>query len=312
MYKAVGLNILAGMLLAAAPVFASPLSTTARTVIPKQIQQLIVVDYRSINDSSTAMALKAKVLPQPLKNFEDKLRGAGISPETDIDQLVFASYRDKDGLRVVGVAQGSFSLQQVMKRLKKQKIKPAVYRKMALYPIASGLYMSLVDPSTMLFGDKNAVQTALDVRDGESSSVNDNQQVLDMMGSVQDGMVWSVLDQEGTQTMLKSALGNAASLADYEMVRKRMLGSRYTMNFSDGVDFDLDVMTSDSFTAATLSSLLKAGVMFRKATANDTEKTALENLSVDSSSSDLKLNFRTDDKKFQALLDSELFKTVSR
>jgi hypothetical protein len=312
MYKAVGLNILAGMLLAAAPLFASPLSTTARTVIPKELQQLIVVDYRSINDSSTAMALKAKVLPQPLKNFEDKLRSAGISPENDIDQLVFASYRDKDGLRVVGVAQGSFSLQQVMKRLKKEKIKPAVYRKMALYPIASGLYMSLVDPSTMLFGDKTAVQTALDVRDGESASVNDNQQVLDMMSSVQDGMVWSVLDQEGTQTMLKSALGNAASLADYEMVRKRMLGSRYTMNFSDGVDFDLDVMTSDSFTAATLSSLLKAGVMFRKATANDAEKTALENLSVDSSSSDLKLNFRTDDKKFQALLDSELFKTVSR
>ncbi len=42
-------------------------------------------------------------------------------------------------------------------------------------------------------------------------------------------------------------------LADYETVKKRLLGSRYTMNFANGVNFDLDVLTSDSVTAATLS-----------------------------------------------------------
>jgi len=127
-----------------------------------------------------------------------------------------------------------------------------------------------------------------------------------------DGAVWSVLDQAGTQTMLKSALGEAANLADYDLIKKRVTGSKYAMNFDRGVDFDLDVITSDSFTAATLSSLLKAGVMVKKATANDNEKLALDSVTVDSNSKNLNLRFRTDDNKFQALLNSELFKEVSR
>ena len=65
-----------------------------------------------------------------------------------------------------------------------------------------------------------------------------------MIGSVDSGTVWSVLDQQGTQNMLHSALGDAAGLADYDTVKKRILGSRYTMNFQSGVNFDLDVVTS--------------------------------------------------------------------
>lgn len=112
--------------------------------------------------------------------------------------------------------------------------------------------------------------------------------------------------------MMRSALGDAAKLADYETVKKRILGSRYTMNFSNGVNFDLDVLTSDSVTAATLSSLVKAGVLFKKMSASPTEKMALESVTVDSDSSNLQLHFKTDDKKFQALLHSDLFAAVSR
>ena len=79
-----------------------------------------------------------------------------------------------------------------------------------------------------------------------------------------------------------------------------------------GVNFDLDVITSDSMTAATLSSLLKAGVLYRKMTATPIEKTALENVTVDSDSSKLQMHFKTDDKKFQSLLHSQLFAAVSR
>src|SRR5437868_1032270 len=119
-------------------------------------------------------------------------------------------------------------------------------------------------------------------------------------------------DQQGTQNMMRSALGDASKLADYETVKKRLLGSRYTMNFSNGVAFDLDVVTSDSMTATTLSSLVRAGVLYRKMTADATEKMALESVTVNSDSSNLQLHFRTDDKKFQALLHSDLFAAVSK
>ena len=56
---------------------------------------------------------------------------------------------------------------------------------------------------------------------------------------------------------MRSALGQAASLADYDVIKKRLLASDYVMDFTNGVTFDLTVKTSDSVTAGTLSGLLK-------------------------------------------------------
>jgi len=84
------------------------------------------------------------------------------------------------------------------------------------------------------------------------------------------------------------------------------------MNFSNGVNFDLDVITSDSVTAATLSSLVKAGVLYKKMTASSVEKAALEDVSVNSDSSKLQMHFKADDKQFQSLIHTSLFAAVSR
>ncbi len=110
---------------------------------------------------------------------------------------------------------------------------------------------------------------------------------------------------------MRSALGEASGLADYDTIKKRLLGSRYQMNFANGVNFDLDVLTSDSMTAATLSSLVKAGMMYKKMNASPVEKVAMDSMTVDSDDSNLQLHFKTDDKKFQSLLHSDLFAAVS-
>jgi hypothetical protein len=57
---------------------------------------------------------------------------------------------------------------------------------------------------------------------------------------------------------------------------------------------------------------LKAGVLYRKATANDSEKLALDSVKVTSDNKNLVLHFKADDNKFQALLKSDLFTAVSK
>jgi len=47
--------------------FAAALGTATQSVIPADVQQIISVDYRSLQNSPTAQALKAQVLPQNLK-----------------------------------------------------------------------------------------------------------------------------------------------------------------------------------------------------------------------------------------------------
>src|SRR5262249_5871894 len=134
----------------------------------------------------------------------------------------------------------------------------------------------------------------------------------DMIASVEQGTVWSVLDATGTQAMLKSALGTASDLAEFDAVKKRVLGSRYTVDFDHGVDFNLNVVTSDNMTAATLSSVLKAGMMFKKMNATDIEKTAIADTTVDSDAGKLVVHFKSDDKSFQTLLDAPMFAAVTR
>ncbi len=269
-YLSKGLSVLCLAVLTTAAV-AAPLGSSVRPAIPADVQQLISVDYRSLKNSDTAQQLKAQVLPENLKQFETALKGAGIDADRDVDQLTFISYRHpKQGLEVVGAAQGVFATKTILRKLRLKKVRPVKYH----------------DDS--------------------------NPDIANLIGDVESGSVWSVLDQKGTQNMLFSALGDASRLADYETVKKRILGSRYIMNFSNGINFDLDVMTSDSVTAATLSSLVKAGVLYRKMTASSVEKTALEDVSVNSDSSKLQMHFKADDKQFQSLIHTSLFAAVSR
>ena len=289
-----------------------PMGTAARSVVPADVQQIISVDYRAVHNSPPAMALRNKVLPENLKQFEAALKSAGIDPDRDLDQLTFVSFRiPKQGVKIVGVGQGPFPMKAFLKKMFKEKVRPMKLRTALLYPMG-GMQMTFLDDSTILFGDSSAMRGALDARDGLIERLDSNPQVGDMMSSVDSNPIWSVLDQEGTQNMMRSTLGDAAKLAEFETVKKRLLGSRYGMEFGSGVDFNMDVITSDSITAATLSALMKAGVTYKKMTASAVEKSALESVTVSSDNSNLTLKFKTDEKKFASLVDSELFASVSR
>ena len=303
---------LATLLLCATAGYAMPIPSSARAMMPAEIQQLIGVDYRALKDSPTAMQLKAQVLPENLKELEASLKGMGIDADHDLDQLTFSSFRSgKQGVQTIGVAQGSFSAKAVLKKLRLKKIAGTKYGTAILYPMESGLMMTFLDDNTLAFGTPASLHSALDTRDGKRSSLDSNPTIAEQMAAVDGSPVWSVLDQQGTQNMMRSALGDASRVADFEAIKKRLLASRYTMSFQNGVNFDLNVLTADSMTAATLSSVVKAGMLYKKLNASPIEKTAIDATTVDSDSANLQVHFKSDDQKFQSLMHSELFAAVS-
>jgi hypothetical protein len=305
---------LAAVLLAASTLaVAAPLNSNGRSVIPASAQQIICVDYRAMHNSPTAMELKARVLPESLKEVESSLKDMGINPDKDVDQLTFVSFRtQKNGLRSFGIAQGQLNMKQVLAGYKKRKVMGTKYLHSVLYPVSTGIQMTFLDDNTILFGEPISVKDGLAAQNGETPNISNNTDVVDQITSSEAEPIWSVLDQIGTQTMLRSALGDASKLADYDTVRKRVGASRYTLDFTRGVDFNLNVTTSDSMTAGTLSTLIKAGMMYRKMGASPIEKNAINNMTVDSDSNSLHIHYKSDDNQFQALLHSDLFAAVSR
>src|SRR6201997_1635813 len=85
--------------------YAMPLNSSARSCVPADLLQLISVDYRTLKDSPTAMALKQQLLPDNIKQFEAALKGIGLDPDKDVDTLTFASFRTgKQGVKGAGIA----------------------------------------------------------------------------------------------------------------------------------------------------------------------------------------------------------------
>ena len=307
MFKAFVKVSIAPMLLAAATMApAAQLSTDARTAIPHEVQQLVVIDYRVMQNSAAAMDLRERVMPPELKQFDEALRKSGLNDNHDVEQLAFALFRpsaSSDGMVTVGIAQGQFPTQDILANFRKQKVRPTLVRTNKVYPLGK---------TGMVLGAKEAVEKALDARDGVTQSLLSNASMMDAMRSVDSEPLWSILDEKGTQTMMRQVLGEAGSVTDFETVRKRLQTSWYSMDFQHGVKFDLTISTGDSFAAATISSLLTAAVMVRKMSGSDAEKQALAATSVGSDSGRLSIHFATSDSQFNDLLHSPLFQSMVR
>ena len=295
---------------------AAQLSTDARSAIPHEVQQIVVIDYHVMQNSPAAMELRGQVMPPELKQLEDALRKSGLNDNNDLEQLAFILYRtgsSADEVHTVGIAQGQFPVQDVLANFRKQKVKATVVRTNKIYPMGkTGMSVVFLDDSTMLFGNLQAVKEALDARDGVSPSLLTNGQVMDSMRTVDSAPLWSVLDQKGTQTMMKQVLGEAGPVADFDTVKKRMVASWYSMDFQHGVKFDLSVVTGDSFSAATVSSLLNAAVLYKKMSGTDTDKQALDDTTISSNAGRLDVHFASSDSQFNSFLKSPMFQSMVR
>ena len=292
---------------------AAQLSGDARSSIPKDVQQIIVVDYKVMQGSPVAMQLKDRVLPPELKRLETALKTSGLKVDQDADTLAFAAFRASggSGTRILGVAQGQFQTAAILAHFAKDKTKPVMYRQNSIYPMGNaGMSVAFLNQTTMVFGDREAVKAALDARDGLAPNFLQNSDMMNDMAGVDSRAVWSLLDQKGTQTMMKSILGDASQLADYDTVKSRFKSARYTMDFNNGVKFDMAVVTSDSITAATAATLMKGVAIMKKTSGSPLEKSAMDDTTIDSSSGTLNVSYSSSDSQFAGLLSSSLFQQV--
>lgn len=307
--------VLAGLAAVPSLAGAAQLSGDARASIPRDVQQIIVVDYRAMQNSPAAMQLKDRVLPPELKRLETSLKTSGLKVDQDADTLAFAAFRapGSETTRILGVAQGQFDYQRILADFARHKTKPVLLRNNSIYPMGSaGMSVAFLNQTTLVFGDRDAVKAALDARDGLTPNFMQNGEMMNDMNVVDTRPVWSLLDQKGTQTMMKSVLGEAAQLADYDTVKNRMKSARYTMDFSNGVKFEMAVVMSDTMTAATAATLLKGVAILKRTSGSPIEKGAMDDTTIDSQSGTLTVQYSSSDSQFAGLLSSPLFQQVVR
>lgn len=299
--------------------WAAPLTPTAKAVIPADVRQIINLDYQMLRMFDTAMTLKRQVFPDNLREFESALKGIGVDPDSDLDSLTFASLDDdKLAQHMIAIASGPFSSMSISRQLRSRKLSPLKHGKYDVYPVSKTLVMTSLGEGALLLGDTTGMESVLSMRDRHLPSIDANKDLTELMTPIEKATIWSVLDHKGTERMLLSTVGDDLRLAGLGSVRDKLLGAYFRMNFRDGIRFDMDVVTSDMVSSRALKSLLKLGILYKKVTANSTQKIALDHLSVasrriteGSERSDLRMQFKADDQQLQILMQSQFFTGMS-
>lgn len=299
--------IISAIVLASAALSAaSPLTSTAKRWLPSQSQQVIAVDQAALRNSELAGSMREQFSPQDLKLVAQDLKQVGVDLETEVSTLTFVTVRAKAGdLRSLLIAQGNFANKAAV--LKKNKTAFRIYRKRTIYSLKNGADLVLADTNTAIIGDSTAVRMSIDADADSSKSANSRKDLLDMMAAVDSGQVWSILDAEGSRYMLRNSLGKASELADFDAIRNRILGTHYTADLAKNLRLNMSLITSDSVTAATLASLLKAGIVLKKLNAAADEKLALESLLVQTDAARVNVRMQMESERAQRLMNSDLF-----
>lgn len=298
------------MVATAAASSAAPISEAESRVIPSAFEQIVSVDYRSVQASQVALALKAVVYPETLGKLEAALAAQGMDVHKDLGSLLFATFRDDSGqLKAICVATGSFSTLQ--KNISRTSMS---YRGSDLYLLAKAadeksrdLDATFLDSTTLLFGEREALESAIGVLNGDKPQIGFNRKYADIIRSIDKAPVWSVLSRSGSLRMIRAALGNSNQQEEYDRVKSRILGADYTIKFEDGVQADLTLLTLDPESSADLVALLCTGKLFEKMKSNVQAKLPTKVLSSEFDAVGLEVHFRTDPIQFQKLLQAQFF-----
>ena len=312
--------LLTSILITSTVALASPVSPATWRVIPSAFEQVLCIDYHTVVQSKSALALKAAVFPRILRDFEAALTSSGVDTTKDLGNLTFASFRDHGELRTIGVASGSFSA--LLKKVAQNPTK--TYRGSNLYLMVKApdpqlvdgkletkqkdLDMTFLDETTLLFGDRDALETVLNVFNGDTPSIEFNRKIADFIRDIDKATVWSVLDRRGTLGMLHAALGAVTKREEYPGIRKQVLGSLYAITLGDVVKADLTVLTPDPESAAALAALFHLGALLpQKIKATPVAKVAVPALTADFDVLGLEVHFRADPILFQKMLQAQFF-----
>ncbi|MGN6593464.1 MAG: hypothetical protein ACTHJX_11265 [Terriglobales bacterium] len=290
---------------------AAQLGLAAQSVMPQGTRQVISINYHRLATDPTAMQLEARVLPPAMQGFEALLTRGGINASQDVNRLSFATFENKSGIGLIGVVEGNlgaFKLDNFFKKTAKQPAPPQIDG-VNVYN-SNGLTFYVPDSSTLVFGSLASIQAAIATQQG-GATLAQNEQMSNLIAGTQSSDIWSVLDAAGSQAMVQGMIGAKTGTLDASLIQKHFDGARYTIAFANEIQVNLELMTSDSLSAAAVSTALNATLALRqRQETNPAAKALLGAVQVDSAGSHAFLQLLTPASSLASLMSSDLMQSI--
>jgi hypothetical protein len=267
----------------AMPAKASGVSADTIALFPKNTGEIGYVDLKKARGEKWFPALREQILPERFRQFEKFLASAGVDPNSQVDELVWALVPDamnKDDKgastgvpsseETVGIAMGSYNPDTTEAYFKQQNLATTKLGDFTLYAFGSGsgggdLYFFFLDSSKAVFGHKTQLDRLMNIRLGKEDGLLRNDSMYNLINEVNgSSVVWAVLDPGYTRLAMSQLAPEIQQFPEAATLVQKMQAMIITATAGSGVDSKFQAVCGSTQDANTLSQLMSAGLLYKK------------------------------------------------
>jgi len=296
---------------------AGSLSTAIIGMFPKDAGEFAYADLKSARKYPWFAQLNDQLLPPRFHQFEQFLSSSGVDPNSQVEELAWASEANGKGDNVVGIALGNFDPSASEAKLKAQKVPSFESQGYRMYAYGSGvaagdILFLFFDSNTAAFGNRASLEKLIDVRAGGQPNLLSNESLFPMISEANgNGVVWAVLDKEHTALALQQLVPQAGQFPQAAAIIARIKAMIININADDkGIDAHLQAVCASVDDANLLSAAFQAGLMYRRyqeASTNPALAKALDGVGVTPTGDRLKINAPVTQEQMTTLIQSKAF-----
>jgi hypothetical protein len=244
--------------------------TSVVEMFPKGVSQISYLDLKTARQLPWFSVAEQKLLPLRLRKLEVFLSGAGLDVETQVDTLAWGtvSATKTDGEGIVGVATGSFSPSTVENYFSQHNLPTLDQQGVHLLNIGGApndLFLVFLDPGTVAFGERVALEQLLAVHFKGSESLAENLILFPPIRDTrQDSLIWTVWNRDYARAALQQLLPQAAQVPQAALLLNDIQSMEFDVADPDNLSARSEIICSSPTEAVTLSALLQAGIVYRK------------------------------------------------
>jgi len=336
---AVALTCLALALAGHAPAArAGSLSSSLLGYFPKDVGELGYADLKTARSAPWFAQFQSQILPGQFRQFTQFLAGAGIDPNTQVNEIAWGAVNTPPpapnsadapppgpdapqkpqivGEQIVGVAVGNFTPDVTDQYYAKQQMPRIDIHGYTVYAFGAGvsptdLCFFYFDPTTVAFGHRALLERMIAVRSGDEDSILSNSKLFPMINEVNgDATIWAVMDQSYTHLGISQLLPEASLFPGADALFARVQSMTVKVDADNGLDAVVIPVCGSASDALTLAQLLQAGLLFKRvqiAQSNPDMARVIDATTVSADGDHLKIHTQLSDDLLHALLEKGTF-----
>ena len=296
-------------------------------LFPKNSGEVAYADLKTARQFPWFTQLKQQMLPAKFREFETFLTSAGVDPNTQVTELVWAmvpgsATTDAKGgpvpttEQIVGIALGQFQPSSAEAYFTAKKLPIVKIRTFSLFAFGGGsgpndLFFFFIDSNTAAFGQRQELEKLIGLRYGEGEGLYANSEMSALVNQANGGgTVWAVLNPAYTRLAMQQLVPETSQFPAAAQLASKLKAMTISVKGGSGIDAKFEAVCGSTEDANTFAALLQAGLMYKKYQVGNTNPDLgqmLDNTQITPSGDRLDLKLSLTDDQMMSLIRKNTF-----